>query len=197
MLESLAAIDKAIFLFINVSLQNPVTDWAMPIITSDNVLRMAYAFTAILLLWKGNTRLRWLVLFSAITLFFSDQLSAGFLKPLIERVRPCHALTDIHLLVGCGGGYTMPSSHAANAFGQAALFSLTVRQTHWYLWVIAGLISISRVFVGVHYPFDVLAGSVLGTLIGAGVVFGFELFEKKVMYRWKPGASTTESGTGQ
>ncbi len=183
MLDTLIAIDKAVFLFINVDLQNPVTNWFMPIITSDMLLRMAYAIVAILLLWKGNARLRWLVLFSAIALFLSDQLSAGFLKPLIARPRPCHTLTDIHRLVGCGGGYSMPSSHAANAFAQAALFSLTVRQTRWYLWAIAGLIAISRVFVGVHYPGDVLAGAVLGTLIGSAVVFGFEQFEQRVINR--------------
>jgi len=197
MLETLAAIDKAVFLFINVSLQNPVTDWAMPIITSDNLLRIGYGVAMVLLLWKGNTRLRWLVLFSALTLLLSDQMSAGFLKPLIERVRPCHTLTDIHLLVGCGGGFSMPSSHAANAFGQAALFSLTVRQTRWYLWVTACVIAISRVFVGVHYPGDVLAGTVLGILIGAAVVFLFEQFERSMVNRRKRRSEAPASGDSE
>ena len=181
MLEWLNAIDHTLFYFFNGTLANPVTNVIMPVVTSDMLLRVLYGLAMVLLLWKGNARLRWLVLFSAIALLMSDQLSSGFLKPLFARPRPCHVLTDINLLVGCGGGRSMPSSHAANAFAQAALFSLAARQTRWYLWAFAAVVAISRVFVGVHYPFDVLAGALLGMAIGFAVVFGFDLFERKVL----------------
>ena len=129
MLETLNAIDTSIFLFLNSTLANPITDFVMPIITSDMLLRIAYAITVALLLWKGNTRLRWLVLFSAIALLLSDQTSSKLIKPMFERIRPCHVLEDMNLLVNCGAGYSMPSSHGANAFAQAALFSLVVKNT--------------------------------------------------------------------
>ena len=164
MLEFLNGIDTALFLFFNVTLANPVTDLIMPVITSEWLLRILYAVAVVLLLIFGNARLRWVVLFSVLVLVVTDQVSAGLLKPMIGRLRPCHTLDSINLLVDCGGGKSMPSSHAANAFGQAMLFALLYRRWAWPLLVFAALVAISRVFVGVHYPFDVL----IGTIIGAG-----------------------------
>lgn len=184
MFETLDTLDKTLFLFLNYTLANPFTDLIMPIITSDMLLRIAYAFTVVLLLWKGDARLRWLLLFSAIALLLSDQTSSKLIKPMFERIRPCHVLEDINLLVNCGAGYSMPSSHAANAFAQATLFSVAVKQTKWYLWVIAGVIAISRVFVGVHYPFDVLVGSAIGIIIGFLVALLFiKIIDKNVLVK--------------
>ncbi|MBK7142805.1 MAG: phosphatase PAP2 family protein [bacterium] len=166
MLEWLAQIDRAIFLFLNVQAANPVTDLCMPVITSDTLLRIAYAITVILVLWKGDRRLRWTVLVSAVTLLLTDQLAANFLKNYFDRPRPCHTLPDINLLVNCGAGFSMPSAHAANAFGQAIVWGMRAKHLLWYLLGIAFVIAISRVFVGVHYPGDVLVGGGVGVLIG-------------------------------
>lgn len=174
MLEALAACDRAVFLFINVSLANPVTDFIMPILTSDILLRVSYGAAMVLMLWKGDARMRWLVLVSVIVLACTDQMSAGMLKPLIARLRPCHELADINLLVGCGGGKSMPSSHAANAFGQAILFALLYKRVRWYLIGFASLVALSRVFVGVHYPADILFGAALGVIIGMVLALIFE-----------------------
>ena len=73
----------------------------------------------------------------------------------------------------------MPSSHAANAFGQAFLFSWCVRGTEYYLYTFAGLVALSRVFVGVHYPGDVIAGAALGVLIGLSLAVVFARFESR------------------
>lgn len=173
MLDWLAAIDTAIFYFLNVSLANPVTDSLMPIITDNDYLRIGYALALALCLWRGDARLRWLVLFSGIALTLTDQVSSNHLKHAIERIRPCHVLDGVNLLVGCGGGYAMPSSHAANAFGQAALFGFFYRHIRWPLTAFACLVAISRIFVGVHYPFDVLAGTALGGTIGIAVAVAF------------------------
>ena len=181
MLETLIELDRSLFLFLNVSLANPVTDFIMPIVTSDNLLRIAYALVMLLILWRGDARMRWLVLVSIIALAFTDQLSAGLLKPMIGRLRPCHVLDNINLLVGCGGGKAMPSSHAANAFGQAVLFALLYVRVRWWLMGLATLIAVSRVFVGVHYPGDIIAGALLGTLVALALVFMFErLIEKRL-----------------
>lgn len=176
MLEWLIHLDKAVFLFFNVTLANPVTDFVMPIVTSDNLLRILYGISLLLCLWRGDVRLRWLALFSGITLALTDQTAANFLKHAIERPRPCHDgqfLEPIRLLVHCGGGYSMPSAHAANAFGQALMFGLAYRTVRWYLIGFAALVSISRVFVGVHYPGDVLIGAVIGGLLGTIVYLLF------------------------
>jgi undecaprenyl-diphosphatase len=174
MLETLVEIDRSLFLFMNVSLANPVTDFIMPIVTSDHLLRVCYVVAMLLILWRGDARMRWLVLVSAIVLAGTDQLSAGLLKPMIGRLRPCHVMENINLLVGCGGGKAMPSSHAANAFGQAVLFALLYVRVRWWLIGIATLIALSRISVGVHYPADVMAGALLGTLVAVALAFIFE-----------------------
>ena len=191
MLETLIGLDRAIFYFINVTLANPVTDFAMPIITSDHALRALYAVAVILLLWKGDAKVRWLVLFSGIALLLADQSSAGLLKPLINRLRPCHELANIHLLVGCGGGKSMPSAHAANSFAQAVLFGMYFRRVRLGLLVVAFLIAISRVFVGVHYPGDVTVGALLGSLVGLIVWLGYRRF---IAWRAKAGTTTAKEG---
>ena len=166
MLEWFDNLDKVFFFLINVTLSNPVTDAVMPVVTSDNLLRILYAVAMVLLLRKGDAKVRWLVLFSAITLTLTDQVSSKYLKPFFDRPRPCHVLENINLLVGCGGGKSMPSSHAANAFGQAMMFAYLFRSVRWYLMAFAAIVAISRVFVGVHYPGDVLVGSLIGMFIG-------------------------------
>ncbi|RKX28322.1 MAG: phosphatase PAP2 family protein [Candidatus Zixiibacteriota bacterium] len=184
MLELLNSIDTTLFLFFNVTLSNPMTDVIMPIITSDMLLRILYGLAMIGLLWKGDARLRWLVLFSGFALLVADQTASHFLKPLIARPRPCHIMSNINLLVNCGAGFALPSSHATNAFAQAALFSLAIKNTRWYLWAFASLIALSRVFVGVHYPFDILGGAIVGTVAGVAVAYGFEFFEGR--RKWFP-----------
>ncbi len=178
MLDHLIEIDQALFFFINVKLANPVTDFLMPLITSDTLLRIIYGAVVVILLWRGDKRLRWLVLFSAAALLVTDQMASKVLKPLIERPRPCHELSQIHLLVDCGAGFSMPSSHAANLFGQAVLSSYHIKAVRWHLLVFAMLVALSRIFVGVHYPFDVLVGTSLGCLAGSLGAIAFLKFEK-------------------
>ncbi|UCG61458.1 MAG: phosphatase PAP2 family protein [Candidatus Zixiibacteriota bacterium] len=178
MLETIQQLDQTLFLFFNSTLANPVTNFVMPIITNDWGLRILYGLAMIILLIKGDTRLRWLVLFSAVCLVLCDQISAGYLKPLIARPRPCHGLMNVNLLIQCGGGYSFPSAHTTNAFGQAVLFSCPYRKAGWYLYPVAALIGVSRIFVGVHYPGDVLGGLILGSLIGLLVFFGFTGFRR-------------------
>jgi len=183
MLEWLIDLDTALFLFFNVTLANPVTNFLMPIITSDNLLRAGYGLTMIIVLWKGDARLRWLVLFSILTLTATDQLASHLFKPLIERARPCQIMENINLLVNCGAGFSMPSSHAANAFGQAAIFGLLFKKIRVLLIIFASLVAFSRVFVGVHFVGDILAGALLGLFAGLILMLLFKQFERKFIKR--------------
>ena len=195
MLEYLIELDKVVFLLFNYILANPVTNFVMPIITDDNYLRIIFVLIGLLLLVFGDRKQRWLVLFAGITMVLTDQTAAGFLKPLIERARPCHlfAPEDLNLLVGCGSGYAMPSAHAANVFGQAALISMYVRFTRWPLYLFAILVASSRVFVGVHYPGDILMGALVGVLAGKLVGKLFDLFDRKVLTPPKVKATAQET----
>jgi len=177
MIEWLEHIDRALFMFINVSLGNPVTDVIMPVVTSDAFLQVLYALALMLILWRGDARLRWTVMVSVFVLVLTDQTASHLLKPWIGRIRPCHVLDGINLLVGCGGGKAMPSSHAANAFGQALLFGWLYRRVRWWLVGFAAVVALSRVFVGVHYPGDILVGAVVGGVIGAAGAVVVERFK--------------------
>jgi len=119
------------------------------------------------LTWQKRT---WpLILPLAVTLLLSDQ-SAYHIKHWVGRVRPSHNLPHVHLVLGAGGWLSFPSNHAANSFATATLLGfLRIPAWKWswrLLLVLAGLVGYSRIYIGVHYPGDVLAGAILGTLIG-------------------------------
>jgi membrane-associated phospholipid phosphatase len=96
------------------------------------------------------------------------------LKHNIERLRPCNdpdMLMQVRLLLKkCAGGYSFISNHAANHFGMATFFFLTFRKIiprfAWIGFAWAALVAYSQVYVGVHYPLDVISGALLGLVIG-------------------------------
>ncbi len=120
----------------------------------------------ITLMLKGGKRGRLVAGVAVLALLFSDQLNSHLLKPFFSRVRPCHTLSGVHLLVGCSKSYSLPSSHAANCFSMATLFYLEYKRVALPAIVIALLVSYSRVYVGVHYPLDVLIGALVGGICG-------------------------------
>jgi len=164
--EWLLSIDHAVFVFINRTLANPVTDWLMPIVTNDNLLRISYGVILVLLLAIGRKRMIWVVVFSLIVVALADQSASAVLKPWVGRLRPCKTF-HVHLLVNCGPGYSFPSSHAANIFAQAIFFGLLFKKYLPYAVAFAFLVGVSRVFVGVHYPLDVIGGMFVGGAEGA------------------------------
>ena len=185
MLNWLLTLDTVIFHFINETLANPVTDVIMPIVTNDWILRILFALIVITLLAAGGKRFFWVVLFAILVVVLSDQSSSALLKPLIGRARPCQIM-DVHLLVNCGSGKAFPSSHAANLFAQALFFGLLFRRYRWYFVVFAGIVGISRIFVGVHYPLDVLGGLILGGIEGGLMAWIFMSLNRHNKLKPKP-----------
>jgi len=169
MIDWLVNLDTQLFLFFNKSLANSVFDRVMPIVTNDWILRVVFLIIVVLLLIFGKKQGRVAALLCVVAVAFSDQISSHLIKPLIERVRPCHVIPDVHLLVACSQGLSFPSSHAANSFAIAILISLSYRRRVWLFLTIAAIISYSRIAVGVHYPFDVLAGTFVGVLCATAV----------------------------
>jgi undecaprenyl-diphosphatase len=115
------------------------------------------------------------ILFAIINVTLTDQISSSFLKKWVERIRPCNEETLIGkmrlLLEHCSGGFSFTSSHATNHFGFAMFVFLTTRHFmgKWSRWLFvwAATISYGQVYVGVHYPVDILGGALLGMGIGA------------------------------
>ncbi|MGW8272150.1 MAG: glycosyltransferase family 39 protein [Thermodesulfovibrionales bacterium] len=164
-MKALADLDTHLFLLINGGLASSALDLVMPLITTR-----AYVLFVPLIAWILAKDLRRGCIAAALALLslaFADA-AAYVLKIAIGRPRPFAALEDVRLLVGRGGSSAMPSGHATNAFAVASAIGLLFPgMVRALLLIAAGLVALSRIYVGVHYPSDVLAGAVLG----AGVAF--------------------------
>ena len=166
-LAALSQLDTALFRWINTGQQNAFFDALMPFVTEAGhwQVPILVAWTSMLLF--GGRRGRVAALLVVPLLALSDQLSSNLLKDLLARPRPCTTLADVHLLVGCSSSYSLPSSHAAN-FGAAALhLSWFYPRLFPVLGGLALLVGYSRVYVGVHYPGDVLVGQVIAIATAA------------------------------
>jgi undecaprenyl-diphosphatase len=111
--------------------------------------------------------------FIAVSIFASDTISSKLIKYQVQRPRPCHEQQmdpPVIQRVSCGSGYSFTSSHATNHFCIAAffvtVFGAYMRRWKHLWWVWASVISIAQVYVGLHYPLDILGGAMLGTIIG-------------------------------
>ncbi len=179
MLEFLVHLDTLLFNLFNQTLTSPVLDWLMPRLTNlDNWKLLILLIWIALMVWGGK-RGRAAALLLILTITLSDQMSSFVIKPLVHRIRPCHVVETVRLLVGCSGSFSFPSSHATNSMAAAALFGGFYHKYRWYFYTLAGLIAYSRVYVGVHYPFDVIAGAILGFLVGWLVVLGYNKWLKE------------------
>jgi membrane-associated phospholipid phosphatase len=179
---SLPEIDTLLFFFINTQLANTPFDIAMPFITSKSYLLYLPLFAWLVL--KEQKKALVALLLGVASLMLADW-AGHMLKDAIERARPCRALEDVRLLVGCGKAYSMPSNHAIVAFAFVIPFYWMFKSRVRYLFLtVALLVGFSRVYVGVHYPSDVLTGAVLGVVIGLSVMKGYSLSSER--YREKP-----------
>ena len=159
-------IDISIFRFINETISNNIFDKFFTFLTEVKNWYVAYIILLCLVFFKGGRLGKLAVLGVLILIVISDQLSSTFLKNLFQRVRPCNALEGVRILASCTSSYSFPSSHAVNNFAVAMYFSRLYPNYKVLLFVIASLIAISRPYVGVHYPSDILGGAFIGMIIG-------------------------------
>ncbi len=106
------------------------------------------------------------ILTVAVTIALSDSSGHYILKEGFARLRPCHVLPDLVNVIRCSNSFSFPSNHAVNSFAAATLLSLCFRNMTLMVYAFALLISYSRIYLKVHYPFDVLGGAIYGSLIG-------------------------------
>ncbi len=171
MLEWLKQIDESLFLVLNQA-HDPFLDPIMIFLSAKKVWIPLYL---IIIFYLGFTfRRKAIVIIIAILLAVgaSDRVTSGIMKPGFQRLRPCHELhlkETIHLPGKCGGKYGLASSHAANTFALAMFLLFLLRKEApviacvMIIWAI--LVSYSRIYLGVHYPGDLIAGGLTGTLL--------------------------------
>lgn len=181
LITSLKNFDRWLFSKVNYDWTNPLLDYIFPVWREAITWVPLYLFLLLFILlnfgYKAGT---WMVGF-VVTFALCDQLSSHLLKPLVQRPRPCldPLLSDhINLLLNyCSDSFSFVSSHATNHFGMAFFIHYTLKRYtgRWtYLFFIwAASISYAQVYIGVHYPFDVICGGLLGSGVGCFVAYVF------------------------
>jgi len=165
----LSALDHNFLLWVNQGWACPALDRFFIFITHMRNLSPVVALLVVWWLWKGGAKGRWLVLALLVCVGITDQLSSHLIKNIAKRERPCRALMEVRAIDGCGPAYSFPSSHATNIGGAMTLVTLAFPAA-WPLTVFTALsVGFSRIYLGVHYPTDVLAGWILGFLCALGV----------------------------
>ena len=127
------------------------------------------------------------ILFSlGVLIFLADFGSVHLFKEVFLRARPCHILDGIRVVDGCGGSFGFVSSHAANSFAITFFISLLLKRYWWFvnLFSWAVLIGFSRVYLGVHYPFDILGGMFWGLFVSLLVYYIYKVKIKNIDYIW-------------
>ena len=166
------SLDTASFRLVNQSMATPWLDAIMPVLAGHPLFAPVLAVSALWLAWRGGVRGRLCLVMLLLVAGAANNLFIDSFKHAFERPRPFLDLPDTRVLVGKGGSFSMPSSHAANWFAATAVLWVYYRRSLWFMLPLAVAVGFSRVYTGVHYPGDVLAGAALGAGVGlAGVWF--------------------------
>ncbi len=166
MTEFLYSIDLAILYFFNHTLSCGALNKFFSIITNVNNWYIAYIILLGISFMKGGRKGKIAAIGVLLLIAATDQFSARILKEIFHRLRPCNALTDVITPLGCNGTFSFPSNHALNNFAAAVFYYKFFPKLKWILLVVASLIAISRVYMGLHYPSDILGGAVIGSAFG-------------------------------
>ncbi|MBI5097971.1 MAG: phosphatase PAP2 family protein [Nitrospirae bacterium] len=166
--------DTYLFFLINHGLQNNVFDIAMPFITNKGYV---FFIAVVIPLFFQDWRKGLLVFILCIFGFIIADNSVDLLKSLFARPRPYNELQNVRLLIACPGSFSFPSGHAATSAVMASIVGHFSRRAAIPAFVIAALVVFSRIYVGVHYPSDVIGGAILGGVSG-GVIL---LIHKRIV----------------
>nr|WP_297338224.1 phosphatase PAP2 family protein [Algoriphagus sp.] len=187
MIEQIKAWDERLFIWLN----GFHWDWLDPVVyrATETSTWIPLYLLLIYLIYKIDPKNSWWVFGGvALTILIADQSTSGFMKPFFERLRPCHDPRwdgIIHNYGRCGGLYGFASSHAANTVGLAVFLNRKLKGKLPYLrwlYLYAFLVSYTRIYLGVHYPADILIGALIGTM-AAWISWFFVVFVKRELLK--------------
>jgi undecaprenyl-diphosphatase len=176
---TIQSLDTQLLLLVNHGAANALFDVLMPALTSHGYL-LILPFLLYMIVSSADrmdaqgkrflSTALWTIAISSSAFFFAEWVEA-VVKNAVARERPCTAIEGIRLIVGCPKSYSLPSGHAISSFAFAVPLFVLSREymtMQWRLYpvALASAIAFSRMYLGVHYPTDVLAGAMLGAGIG-------------------------------
>jgi len=166
MTDFLYSLDLNVLYFFNHTISTGFLDRFFSTITNVNNWYIAYIIL-IGISWIKGGRIGKIAVIGVILLILAgDQLGHKVLKEIFQRIRPCNALADILTPLGCTGSYSFPSNHAINNFAAAIFFYRLFPNLKWVLFITAFLVALSRVYLGLHYPSDMIGGALIGLFLG-------------------------------
>lgn len=188
-MTELLQFDRALFFLINDTGHTAWLDALMPFWRDRFFWIPLYVALASFVVWKfGLGKGAFFILAVIVAASLADVTSSRLIKENVERLRPCNEpeiKEQVNLLIHCGGGYSFTSSHAANHFAVAVFLCFTLgrlyRRIRLPLFLWAASIAYAQVYVGVHYPLDVVCGALLGTFIGWGVSLMYQRYGRSLV----------------
>ena len=189
--QQIKDIDQALFYQINGVWHHPILDAVLPWTRhSNNWIPLYIGLLGWLFYQIGWKTLKWL-LFALINVGLTDQISSSVFKPFFHRLRPCNDPALVGktrlLLDQCAGGFSFTSSHAANHFGIAMFIFMTwgVIQKKYtrFFFVWAGVIAFAQIYVGVHYPLDIIGGTIIGLISGFTISKAYLKFAGPISFK--------------
>jgi membrane-associated phospholipid phosphatase len=189
----LQSLDTGVFRFVNGSLSNWFFDLVMPVLSGAGsamhwfMLALIVAFASALV--YGNARARICAVMLLVTGAIGDGLIVNTIKHAVARPRPCIALSNVVERLGCTTSGSMPSAHAANWFAATMIVFIFYPRKRWLtvpMVIMATAVAFSRVYNGVHYPGDVLAGAILGSGYAVAIAVLLEMAWQYVGGSWFP-----------
>lgn len=170
-------IDNSILIYINNNLRNPITDKIMIVITSLGNMGIIWIILSLLMILSEKYRKIGIIVLIAVLL--STILGEGILKHIVRRLRPVNEILNGKQLIAKPLSYSFPSGHAACAFASAGIIANYIKKYSIAVFTLAVLIGLSRLYLYVHYPTDVLCGAILGLISARIVIY---VFENKINY---------------
>ena len=180
MISLLNSWDITLFRLINGQWHSYFLDWFMPFMTDLKNFRYVLPVLVVWVLLREKKAGIVFLVFIGLTLAITDPFSSRLLKEWLGRIRPCHVLEEVRLLTDCNTSYSFPSSHAVNIFAAAFFLSQPLKKLSPLFFGIAGIVGYSRIYIGIHYPLDVIGGATIGLLIA----WPMRWLKDQVVARW-------------
>jgi len=192
-MDILYSFDLAIFYFFNHTISTGFLDKFFSIITDVNKWYIAYLVLAGIAVTKGGPRGRIAVAGLILLIIFTDQTGHKLFKEIFQRLRPCSVLPDVITPIDCRGSFSFPSNHALNNFAAATFLWRLFPKFKWVFFITAFLIALSRVYLGLHYPSDIVTGAIMGSAFG--YLFSIAALKIDEYIKKRPGKNEKEKNS--